>query len=230
MTSSTTIPGSKVGRARRELSQLWQVPTFLLGVLAILGVATSAPWRHTPQELAFLEVVHTLRRGLDQEFEGDWLVTQAEDALARLPRFPRRAAEVHFLAGSAYYRQGQQTPGAANEIWLGAIEHLEKATAMGVSQADKAVLHYRLGFSLYQQGEDVPRALELMAQAVENGAERPLQGYQFLVQANLDAPTRNLDGRLVRQPTRPRSDAGTRHGGHRAKRGCSTASCSVAKG
>jgi hypothetical protein len=197
MTSSTSIPGSKVGRARRELRQLWQVPTFLLGLLAFLGVAASAPWRHTPQELAFLEIVHSLRRGLDQEFEGDWLVTQAEEALARLPRFPSRAAEVHFLAGSAYYRQGQQAPAAAAKaIWPRAVEHLEKATALGVSDADTPALQYRLGYSLYQDSADLPRALELLGQAVEKGAERPLQGYQMLVQANLGLSPPNLDGAL----------------------------------
>src|SRR5438309_390070 len=96
MISSTSITGSKVGRARRDLSQLWQVPTFLLGLLAFLGVAASAPWRHTPQEAEFQELVHSLRRGLDQELDGDQLVSKAELTLARLPRFPARAAEAHF--------------------------------------------------------------------------------------------------------------------------------------
>ena len=149
----------------------------MLGVLAFLGVAASTPWRHTPQELAFLEVIHSLRRGLDQEFEGEWLVTQAEEALARLPRFPGRAAEVHFLAGSAYYREGEQASAAvAKGIWPRAIEHLEKATSLGVADTDQAALQYRLGYSLYRDGVELPRALELMAQAVEKGAEHPFAG------------------------------------------------------
>src|ERR1019366_655514 len=198
MSSSTTIIGSNVGRARRNMSQLWQVPTFLLGLLAFLAVAVSAPWRHPPQFWEFEKQVQILRDGLDQQRDGDQLVAQAEQTLLRLPMFPGRAGEVHFLAGSAYDRQAKQKPAAyAKALWPRAVEHLEKATALGVADADKFPLQYRLGYALYHQGRDVPRALELMASAVEKGAEQPLQGYQFLVQANLKLPTPNLDAALA---------------------------------
>ena len=129
MTSSTTTPGSKIGRARRTLGQLWQVPAFLLGVLALLGVAASTPWRHTPQEREFEELVQSLRHGLDNEQpDGNTLVALAENAEIRLTEFPSRAAEVHFLIGSAYYRQAQQqSPAQALLLWPHAAEHLEQA-------------------------------------------------------------------------------------------------------
>src|SRR5438876_1127179 len=92
MTNPTTTPGSKVGRARRTLGQLWQVPTFLLGLLAFIGVAVSAPWRPTPQAREFDELVATLRHGLQHNEAGDVLVAPAETLKLRLSRFPARSA------------------------------------------------------------------------------------------------------------------------------------------
>src|SRR2546428_588882 len=111
MTSSTENPGSKVGRARRRLSQLWQAPVFLLGLFVFLGVAVSAPWRQTPQAREFDGLLKALRSGVAHEdADADLLVAQAEAALLRVSDFRARAAETHFLAGSAYYRQARQKP------------------------------------------------------------------------------------------------------------------------
>jgi tetratricopeptide (TPR) repeat protein len=197
MTTSTTLPGSKVGRGRRRLSQLWQVPTFLIGLFAIIGAAGSAPWRLTPQEREFAKLVMTLRQALEQGESGDAVVGHAEMVDLRLHLSRSRSAEAHFLVGSAYYRQAQQKPAIlAKDIWPRAIEHLEEARARGVSDADKAALQYRLGFSLYQQKTELPRAIELMMLGVEKGAEQPLQGYQLLVQANLKQTPPSVDGAL----------------------------------
>ena len=197
MTTSTTTPGSKVGRARRRLSQLWQVPTFLIGLLAIVGVAGSTPWRLTPQEREFALLVSTLRLALEQGEPGDAVVGQAEMVNLRLHLARSRSGEAQFLIGSAYYRQAQKKPAIlAKDVWPRAIEHLEEARARGVSDGDKSALQYRLGFSLYQQQMEVPRAVELMMLGVEKGAEQPLQGYQLLVQANLKRTPPSIDGAL----------------------------------
>ncbi|MSQ94032.1 MAG: tetratricopeptide repeat protein [Gemmataceae bacterium] len=195
----TTTPhlGSKVGRARRSLSQLWQVPMFLIGLLALIGVAASSPWRLTPQQREFDELIAQLRNGLDRHEDADALVGYAQDAMSRLPRFRARSAEVHFLVGSAYYRQAREKPPTfAKEVWPRATEHLEQALAQAKPDADRLALQYRLGYSLYQQDKDVPRALELMTLSVEKGAEQPLQGYRLLVEAHLQQKTPNLEAAL----------------------------------
>lgn len=198
MTSSTENPGSKVGRARRRVSQLWQAPAFLLGLFVFLGVAVSAPWRQTPQAREFERALAALRSGVVQEdADGDLLVTQAEAVLLRVNDFRCRPSEVHFLAGSAYYRQGRQKPaGYAKEIWPRAAEHLEQAHSLGVADGERALLQYRLGYVLLQQNKDMQHAVELLTLSVEKGAEQPLQGYQLLAQANLKLAKPNLDGAL----------------------------------
>jgi len=168
-----------------------------LGLVALAGAAASAPWRHSPEWWQFEELTTAIRHGLDQGMDPDDLVAQAERTLQQVEKFPSRSAEAHFLAGSAYYRQGQQTqPPLAKAVWARAVEQLEQAGVLGVAAKDEARLRYRLGYCLYQQGKDVPRALGLMAEAVEKGAEQPLQGYQLLVRANLERRPPNLDGAL----------------------------------
>jgi hypothetical protein len=194
MTTSTTHPGSKVGRARRSPGQLWQVPMFLIGLLAIVGVAVSAPWRQTPQERELDQMVLKLRQGLDNNESGDVLVAQAENLKLRLTNLPARSAEGNFLIGSAYYRQAKNKQGPAANVSLAyAVEHLDKALGAGVAPGDRPALQYRLGYALYQQNTDVPRALELMTLGVEKGAEQPLQAYKVLLQAHLQRTPLDVD-------------------------------------
>ena len=113
MTSSTPTIGTKVGRARRRFSQLWQVPTFVVGLLAFIGATASAPWRYTPEIRKFEALNQTIRHGLTSaDFDVDALLVQAEEAYLVGSQIKSRAAESHFLLGSVYYRQAQQKPAA----------------------------------------------------------------------------------------------------------------------
>ncbi len=198
MTTSTTVLGSKVGRARRSLGQLWQVPTFLIGLLAFVGVAASTPWRVTPQQREFDEMISRLRTGLEQGEDPNVLVGIAENVVGKLPRFRSRAAEAHFLVGSAFYRQAKAKSAVlAKDIWPRAVEHLDQALKLGGSDEDRIALQYRLGFSLYQLNQDVPRSLELMTLSVEKGADQPLPAYRLLVEAHLAQKAPNFDAALT---------------------------------
>ena len=169
----------------------------MFGVLAFLGAAASAPWRHPPQWWEFDALLVSLRRGIEQDAPADQLVNQAIEIHGRLARFPDREAEAHFLIGSAFYRQARQKPAVfAREVWPRAAEHLEKAHEQGLGDLDRFPLKYRLGYSLYQQKKDLPRAVELMMVAVDKGAEQPLDAYRLLVEANLGLKTPNVDAAM----------------------------------
>ncbi len=58
-------------------------------------------------------------------------------------------------------------------------------------------LEFRLGCTLYQQGKDSKRGLDLMARSVDKGADRPAQGYGLLVAAYLGLPKPNLEAALA---------------------------------
>jgi tetratricopeptide (TPR) repeat protein len=197
-TTGHTAAGARVGRARLTPGQLWQVPTFLAGALAFLAVALSAPVRRPPEVWQFDGAVIALRQGLQRGQDPDSLAALAETALAQVYHFGDRAAEVYFLAGSAFYRQARVRPPAqCCELWARATEHLEKAQQLGVEERDQPALEFRLGWALYQQGRDIPRALELMTRSAERGAENPLDGYQLLVQAQMKLTPPDLEAALA---------------------------------
>ncbi len=188
----------QVGRASRSPGQLWQVPAFFLGLLAFIATFVTAPSRRDNSAADFQAEVTSLRRGLDPDQEKPAvLVAQAENLLARLPQFKRRAGEIHFLAGSAYFRQSAQcSPDTLESNQKKAISHFEEALALGPPPADMMALQYRLGFTLYRQGRDQKRAIELMAASVDKGSDRPAQAYGLLVQAYLALPKPNVEAAL----------------------------------
>lgn len=198
MSADTAKVGTKVGRARRTWAQLWQVPTFCAGLLALLAVAASSPWRHPPEWWDFDDAVTALRQGLESGRDGDTLAAMADAALARLPEFDHRTAEVHFLAGSAYYRQAaQKSADDARDLWPRAASQLDKALELGIDENDLPPLQYRLGIALCKQGVELPRCVELLRDSIDKGAERPLEGYRLLLQTCLKLPTPDLDGALI---------------------------------
>ncbi len=196
--------------------QLWQVPVFFLGLLGFIATALSASGRQDGILAVFQAELTNLRRKVDSDQEQPALLTQqAETLLESLDRYPRQAAEIHFLVGSAYFRQANQLLAQLNKdsrpdqkngqnqnsarkesldiSQNQAIAHLEEANAMGVPAEDNPALLYRLGFTLYQQGKEPIKAIELMTKSVEKGADRPADGYGLLVRANLTLAKPNLE-------------------------------------
>src|SRR5262245_38583391 len=133
-----------VGRADRAISQLWQVPTFLVGVIAFLCVAASAPHRADLRDGPFTAELRQLRQGIADSADPETLVAQADHLIVEVRRHPRREGETNFLAGSAYYRLAEANPKNA-AAQSKALEHLEKALSIGVADADVPALHHRLG-------------------------------------------------------------------------------------
>lgn len=200
----TTRPARlpRLGKASRTLGRLWQVPTFLIGLFIFLTVAASAPLRKDPVVVQFEQDLQRLREGLAPGAEPiDTLLVRAENLLARLSKFTRRSAEVHFLVGSVYFRQAANGPeGAAQEARGRAIQHLEEAFQRGVSPEDQPALLYRLGWTIYHHGtrdQDTKRAIELMTLGVEKGSDLPSAAYGLLVQAHLRREKPDMAGALA---------------------------------
>lgn len=206
---STATPKSRlaqmprIGRASRTLGRLWQVPTFLAGLGIFLAVAVSAPMRRDPAMVQFEEDVRKLRSGLAPGGDPpDVLIARSENILARLPKFTRKSGEVHFLVGSAYYRQAERSPEPeGKDARAKAIQHLEEAYSRGgVPVEDGPALAYRLGWSLYHQSgkeKDLKRVIELIRTSLEKGADSPALAYGILIQAHLKMMPPDLEGALA---------------------------------
>src|SRR5713101_5955558 len=155
----------KVGRASRTLGQLWQVPTFVLGLLAFLLVAATAPLRQDTAVRDFENDLDQLRLALGNKQEKiENSVSLAESLLDRLRPNSRKAGQVYFLAGSVYQRLAEETPASqAEDIRKKALATLKKARTLGVTEEDTPPLLYRMGVLLYETGTDLERALDLIA-------------------------------------------------------------------
>ncbi|MBI3411461.1 MAG: hypothetical protein HY040_24295 [Planctomycetes bacterium] len=189
----------KLGRASRYPGQLWQAPTFLLGLGIFLSVALTSPLRQAWSSGGLLEAVVELRHKLELGAERpEILVLEADNLATRSGQLPRRAAEINFLAGSAYYRLAQSLPpDQAGQYWPRVLQYLEEASALGISVADMPAQNYRLGVAILQQDKTSRRALDLISTSVEKGAERPADGYAYLIDAYLHMPKPRLDLALI---------------------------------
>lgn len=188
-----TVP-VMAGRPRR----LWQVPTFLLGLLVLGVVGTNAVFR-TPaavsdrdSELAQLRQA-LLRKGADVA----GLLPRAEEVLSRPHLPPRRAAEVHHLLGAALLKRAGELSGERGRTERQkAIQHLERADAIGVAASDRPRLWFLLGKALYQNQADPQRIIQYLTRAAAAGLEHAGEANDLLVQVYLNLPTPDIDAAL----------------------------------
>jgi predicted negative regulator of RcsB-dependent stress response len=200
-TSSAAATGSTNGilsRSARHPGQLWQVPVFLLGAVALCTVAAASSFVPAAVEDPVEHDLAVVRRALEKPgVPGSDIVTLAERAAGRASREPEKAGEAHFLAGAVYLRLCERsTPERAHEEREKAAMHLELAELRGVPPPDQARLTYLRGKLAYLSGGNMPRAIELLTQSLPGGADNPGEGFAMLVQAQLHKPVPDLEGAL----------------------------------
>src|SRR5437660_1691215 len=83
-------PSDKTGRASRTLGQLWQVPTFFIGLVALLLVAATAPWRLDSAARQFDEDCDQLRLIYKNKDKLADSTSLAEEMVARAAMFPAK--------------------------------------------------------------------------------------------------------------------------------------------
>jgi tetratricopeptide (TPR) repeat protein len=195
--SALTFPPRKKSKTA-ALRHLWQVPTFFVGVVALLTVIALHPLgtqgcsRQLERDLA------EARADLDLS-PPDLLQarTLAERALQAAPAASRQAGEAHYLIGCAFLMQAERTAANASAgFWQQARLHLEQAEALGVPDADKPRLAYRLGKTYHVLNADPQRVVNWLAWSVQDGAANPFEGYALLAEAYLRLPTPDLRAAL----------------------------------
>jgi tetratricopeptide (TPR) repeat protein len=177
-----------LGRGGRAPGQLWQVPTFVAGLLALVAVTVGTGFRHAPAAFQFARELNALRGALQQPRTPPEPLLPAAEHLLTVARtdFPQRAPEAHFLLGLVRARLAERAPpDRSRDEQQQARSHLEQAEAHGVPPEDLPRLHYYLGKLLLQSGGDLPRAIEYLSRSTARGAEDPAEGYGLLTQAYL---------------------------------------------
>src|SRR6266849_4076854 len=137
-------PGGAGGRP--SLGQLWQVPVFFAGLVAVVAILAAIPLRHGAGPREMNRDIAAIRRALEQPGGAvERVVALAEKVLARADHEPARAGEAHFLLGSVYQRvadwgPSDRAPGLRDK----ALTHLRLAEKHGVPETDRPRLAYRL--------------------------------------------------------------------------------------
>jgi tetratricopeptide (TPR) repeat protein len=186
-----------VGAARYRPGQLWQVPVFAVGLLAVAAVCLLRLLGGAgPGDPIERDLVAARRLLAQPDCPVERLEASLERALVEADRAPVRAGEAHFLLGSAYLRRA----GSANAVEAGALRqarsHLEAAEELGVAEADRLPLLYRLGKVWFHTGADPQRVVDALARSVSEAADDPAEGYALLAQAYLHLPQPDLRAAL----------------------------------
>ncbi|HEV3083495.1 MAG TPA: tetratricopeptide repeat protein [Gemmataceae bacterium] len=178
--------------------QLWQVPTFVLGVLAILGVWLSRPLWYDSDVRSVQRSLSEARRTLENPAPPpNDLAALLTNVLVKIDRLPARRAEAHFLLGWAYARlAGPVTATHTTELWRQAREQLELAERFVVADADNSLLQYLLGKAWYQTGAEPQRIIAYLLSSIDAAADDRAEGYEMLTQAYLRLPQPDLAGAL----------------------------------
>lgn len=192
-TETALAMGQRNPRRLRGLRHLWQVPTFVVGVLSLVAVALLRPlWSDGGQPLE--RDLAAARQSLEQaKPEPARARTFAERALSRAEPESRQAGDGHYLLGSALLLLAEQTPpGTGAVLWQQARTHLEQADALGTADADRARLAFRLGKTFHALNVEPQRVVDCLSWAVPDGADNAFDGYGLLADAYLRLPTPDL--------------------------------------
>jgi tetratricopeptide (TPR) repeat protein len=181
-----------------RLRHLWQVPVFLAGLLALAVACCGRPLWQPDERDQLVKLLAGLREQAAQpDCPVDDFLEQAEPLFTQGDRFPAEAAAAHLLAGGVYLSQAEKLSGKEEMgAWHQARLHLEQADRLGVPEADRPRLTYRLARSWFYTGENIQRVIEALTAAVATGADDPAEGYDLLARAYLHLPQPDLQGAL----------------------------------
>jgi tetratricopeptide (TPR) repeat protein len=191
---------SILDRAVRPAGQLWQVPTFIIGLLALVLVGAAGPLLPKPMDNKLESDLDTIRAALEKPgVPADDIVTLAETCVSHLGQQPDLiAGTAHYLLGTVYLRLAQATPAEHAHEHLGkAAMNLDLAELRGVPDEDRARLTYLRGKTLFLCNGDLMRVVELLSKSLPSGADNPAEGYGILVQAHLRKAAPDFDAALV---------------------------------
>ena len=200
-TNAASSAGSTNGapvRAPRLVGQLWQVPAFLAGILALAVVAALSPLAQQPDDNPLDRDMAVLRQALEKPGPLPHNIGSLADEIAgHATRQSDKAGEAYYLLGALYLRQVESSPPERkSEQRERAKIHLELAELKGVPPADQARLTYLRGKLAFLEGANMQQAIELLSKSLPDGADNPTEGYGLLVQAHLRKAVPDLDAAL----------------------------------
>lgn len=197
--SATSAGLLAIGSRSASPKQLWQVPTFLAGLLALAAVWAVRPLWHQFGAHGLDHDLVLLRRALaEPQVDLQEVLARAEKALGRSEQSPRRAGEIHYLIGAIYVRLTRQVDQErAADAWQKARYHLEQAEEQGTPEADQPRLALLLGKTWHHLGVDPRRVITCLTSSLPSAVDEQGEGYGLLAEAYLRLPTPEVRAALA---------------------------------
>jgi tetratricopeptide (TPR) repeat protein len=169
-----------------SLRELWQVPIFVLGTLALLIAWFARPLVPENPQHRLTRDLETARQLLARkDGETQTAIALAERALADARQFPERTGEALFVLGSAHLHQAEQlNPALAGADFKKARQYLKEAESQGVPEELKGQLLYRLAKVDFYTGSDLDKVIAQLEESADQ-AEDQAESYGLLTQAYL---------------------------------------------
>jgi TolA-binding protein len=169
--------------------QLWQIPTFLFGLLILGTVWGTRPLWYDPDGLRFQHELSSSRHAIESGTGIQEATQLLSDALTHSNEHPRHKGEVQFLLGSAYVRLAENATGdRARGLWQQALHYFDEARGTGVSESDALPLVYhsaRARFYTDSSQDALKRVIFDLSVCVEKMPDQRWEAFGILTQANL---------------------------------------------
>lgn len=191
---STPAPGELPERS------LWQVPVFLVGVIA-LGLVLflrQSDGHRSPRHLNY-ELAQIRRHLAKQSYNPDDLILQTETLLEQPDDLGNRLGDTHYLLGSALVRKGDQgDPAQAVANYKLALPHLELAQKIGINPRDNGSLAFRLAKVRFHTGGDPQEIANTLAANIEHIEDfEKAGGCNLITEAYLRLPNPDYRSALI---------------------------------
>jgi tetratricopeptide (TPR) repeat protein len=186
-----------VGRVVRRPRQLWQVPTFLAGLLAVGLVAANNSVHRQPTSTARRELAAARAALRDPRRGPEQTIARVEKALA-FTHDPADKAEAHFLWGLALARQAEADPAEQARLSRqAALDQLRRAESLGVAESDRPRLWFTLGQLIWRTKANAKGALVYLTRGLPEGADNPAEGYGLVAELYQRLATPNYEAALT---------------------------------
>jgi hypothetical protein len=172
--------------------QLWQMPAFVLGGVALAAVGLLRPTIPGPNRVNADAELAAVRQLLDQKpTDPSAALGRAQALLTRIDPNSPKAGEVELLIGTAFLLRAEAGRGLeAADDWHAARDHLEQADKLlDSTYVARPRLEYRLAKSWAHTDGDAQRIVDTLSRSLDTAGEEPAEGYRLLGQAFLRLPT-----------------------------------------
>jgi tetratricopeptide (TPR) repeat protein len=195
---SLSLPGNGIPDAP-PLRQLWQVPVFFLGLVALGSVWWGRPLWQKPSGADDSVLVALSQALTERNLDKAQLLT--EQVLQLAEQYPDLAGEAYLLAGSVHVALAETSGQQVTSHWSQARKYLEQAETLDLrDEMDRPRLLYRLAKTWAHTGEPLQRVIDNLSRSVDEGAEDAVdraRGYGLLAAAYLRLPQPDLEKALA---------------------------------